>query len=279
MIDVYFLVTFWLNQARFRSNQGVYMYTFTGLSSYFPQTIRYLMIVPQQTAPWLQICMLPIMFNYRLFVLKHKCQPSNRQLMFMLTFPFFIIFSVAVFVILAFCGPNNVDDYGELWYPEAFIPDLVLTDTNRNVYGRLSLIWSRIVLFGAYIISIYFSYQTIRMLQKQKHLSTRTSKLQRELNIMLFFEAFIPLISLVMPYLILLLLNISGLQFKYTSEIVIILVTYSPMLNSLSALLLIQPYRRFITKVIKLKSLTASNTTIISVMPTHFSQSQSTNRK
>ncbi|KAI6171488.1 hypothetical protein M3Y97_01050000 [Aphelenchoides bicaudatus] len=157
------------------------------------------------------------------------------------------LISGAEFIItkVSYCDFDNPDniDFGKYWYNE--LPNYPPTRFFNRFYT------SCIVL--SYLLSIYFAIQTVLEIKRQNLAkSNRIFLLQKEIGKVLFAQSLVPLFGAILPIILPQVMNLLNVPpFYYFADFNIKLTTTFPLLNSLSALLFIVPYRKSCYKVLK----------------------------
>ncbi|KAI6226670.1 hypothetical protein M3Y95_00645000 [Aphelenchoides besseyi] len=260
--DTYFLLCYAYCQARYRINSGVYLYSFTGPSVSVGYSGQCVSVVLQVTAPLATCINLALLFFFRFFIVKFKKSPSTCLVIALYILLLILVATIGLNIWLAFCSGDNGIDYARFWYEEVPIPLVLVADTNKNIYAFVLIPFIRGIMFSCSAIQILFAILTFRELRRQS--LSRSKKLQemsRQFGWTLFVQSLTTLIPLVLPLCVVSVLSLAKINFQYISQIVIEMVTWTPAINTIATLMLIQSYRQRLWNWIRGKE--TSKTTVV----------------
>ncbi|KAI6220053.1 hypothetical protein M3Y99_01623300 [Aphelenchoides fujianensis] len=246
VVDTIHLFSYFWCQQRYRVESNVMVATFVGPAQFLPHAGMCVSMIFQNSSPQLTVTIVPVMFYYRFYSLRHSRPPSGLRTLFVVAVPVLLVAVDCAMGIPAFCSPADVGGAFERYYwPEVPVPKLLVGNMNKNFFAQATLLYHRVLTFGSYIPAIFFAFLSVRELQKQSlQLSTRTKKLQRAFNWMLFAQALVPFVTLVCPIIGFTALAWGNVSFRYSSEFNVLLLTWAPPLSALSSILLIKPFRQ-----------------------------------
>ena len=107
------------------------------------------------------------------------------------------------------------------------------------------------MLMGAlsYSLVIFFNTMLYRKLSKtKKRMSNRTLEGQRQLSLVLKYQALVPLVICVIPLTLVFIFCALGTRTRGKGTILTLLVTWIPVMNSMSTIIFIKHYRRFLVR-------------------------------
>ncbi|KAI6171486.1 hypothetical protein M3Y97_01049800 [Aphelenchoides bicaudatus] len=136
-------------------------------------------------------------------------------------------------------------------------------------------------ILSTYFLTIYFAIQTVRELKRQTALKiNQNAKFHKQIGRVLFVQSLIPLAVSILPItipriLIALNIPIGYYYFDFNAKVIMLF----PLLNSLSTLIFVIPYRKFILKVLRSVFIGEIKTSIVvDVTQNNNNQARSSNR-
>ncbi|KAI6237943.1 hypothetical protein M3Y95_00318300 [Aphelenchoides besseyi] len=229
---------------RYRVESGIMAATFIGPAQYLGYTGRCISMIFQNSSPQLTVTFVPCSFYYRYYAIKYGRSPSTLHIILMVSIPILLVSADASLAIPAFCPPPDGIGYERYYWPEVPVPKLLIGKTNQG-FAQMTLLYHRVLTFGAYIPTVIFALLSVRELKKKSEMtSSKTKALQRQFTQALTAQALVPFVTLVCPIIGFTVLAWGGISFKYSGEFNVCLLTWAPPLNAISVIVLIPQYRK-----------------------------------
>ncbi|KAI6238802.1 hypothetical protein M3Y99_00636700 [Aphelenchoides fujianensis] len=232
---------------RIRIAGAVIIGAFNGPARLFSPFGQCLSMTVQAIGPQLACFLLPINGYFRYYAIKNNRPPSNVQLAKWLAAMFGLLFVLSLPIAPLGCqwlvSDALMPDLGPIWYHERPIPFLIAADI-RHPSVILFLFCFVSILSAAYLVAILYAKRTVDELkQKAAELSARTSALQSQLALTLYVQMASPVVTALVPLLVIFGLMIADYETQFMGDLIMLAVQWSPVLNCISSLWIIKPYR------------------------------------
>ncbi|KAI6171489.1 hypothetical protein M3Y97_01050100 [Aphelenchoides bicaudatus] len=259
-----------LCQVRVQTAPNIVMYSISGPAALLNFQFQCYMFCGRRFFQVVGFLTLPIGYIFKYKILKTNITPS---------FLYIAAYFTACFVLsgfgswtgkIAYCDFDNPNrtDFGHYWYKETPVPTLLVTPSDyfpTVIHNH----FNTVAIAGSYLLSIFFGTRTMMELRRQTALKIdQNLKLQKEVGRVLLAQSFVPLIASVLPILIPRILvalevPLNYYYFDFNTK----MTTLFPLLNSLSSLYYILPYRKFCFKVLKNVLIKGVKTSVVEMTP------------
>ncbi|KAI6193578.1 Seven TM Receptor [Aphelenchoides besseyi] len=234
------------NGAHFEIVDGLWIHAFTGPAKWFPRSFHYAFVGSYSfTLCWAIVSLpIPFAFRWRLVCRNQKTQVVDLMKWGSTTFGigclFLMIFGYGFYLSAHWNSRDHsfLNNNPFLFpYPNA-TPTLVIGELNSTPM-LLIILMSITMEPGLCILIVYFSYEVYVELNKMRdRLRPKTRRLQKQMNRMLFAQAFLLFAGALIPLFVLLILMILKFNLVGVGSIITLSLNFIPLLNPMSVLVL-----------------------------------------
>ncbi|CAD5235116.1 unnamed protein product [Bursaphelenchus xylophilus] len=210
---------------------------------------------------------LPANYYYRYSCIKHNRPLTGSRL--------FLLYSGAYIAAMPVTFGSGISfhedgksrpgfNFGMLWYEVKPVPSLMIIDFRRPI--TKSFIIYTFLCFGlSYFLSVFFAIKTMTIIRSQQsRYSSKAVQLQKQLSTAMFLQAALPMFISVGPSTVTIIQMVFDLDWDILTLVMFNLYALIPVLNSLSTIMVIRPFREeIIGKILRKNttfSMTGSNT-------------------
>uniref|UniRef100_A0A914YQM7 G protein-coupled receptor n=2 Tax=Panagrolaimus superbus TaxID=310955 RepID=A0A914YQM7_9BILA len=254
LVDITFAVITLITNSQIDFNGGIILMTMTGPFRHQPNPITFHMINIYIVGLFSCVMFLPIPFIFRYFAVCKSRVLTAFEYAFLILLCFTISILYTCLHAWTFWPRGDLTKYSYIidhpfWKDEdGTLPNFVAADFKD---GRLFILVSCTMILGtiSYLLIIAFNVLIYRKLTSLKStMSAKTCEVHRQLSKVLKYQAMVPFFICVMPLSLVFLLSAIGTKTDGKGVILTMLVSYLPVMNSLSTILFVRQYRRTITQ-------------------------------
>ncbi|KAI6237617.1 hypothetical protein M3Y95_00284200 [Aphelenchoides besseyi] len=252
--DFLFLLSDLWCQFRIKIVGTIVLGSYSGPAKHLQPTGQCFSMVVQTIGPQVTCLTLPINCYFRYHTIKHQRPPSRLQMIKLLFVMVVTLILLSLPVVPIGCSwlVNNesVANLGPLWYKETPIPFLITADI-RDISTLIFLGCFLTILSGAYVLSLYMARQTVIELKKKaSEITAKSTAIHSQLSRTLFLQSISPLVTSLIPLSCIVFMLIANIESEYMGDLIMLAVTWSPVLSSLGVLYVIKPYRLYCLRLL-----------------------------
>ncbi|KAI6223430.1 hypothetical protein M3Y95_00889400 [Aphelenchoides besseyi] len=252
-VDVYMLISAGFCRTRSQYHNGVYVYVFTGFANLLPPIAQWAVLSLPLTSPSLEILIIPIEFFVRYRIIKNRTAPSIRKLSFYVGIAIVLVIIEALFIIPDYLFYIKTDvDYSVYWTKMQPAPSYVLaTYLKQNISATICVVYRLSLTIGAFGMTIIVVLMTVRSMNEQvAQMSDKTKEMLSQYGVTCIAKTILPALTNFIPVFSLFLSTVSKQDTPILRPINAIIFIWSPVISSLSTLLLIGSYRRTLIRIV-----------------------------
>ncbi|KAI6199536.1 hypothetical protein M3Y96_00637600 [Aphelenchoides besseyi] len=250
---VFVLSDLWC-QFRIKIVGTIVLGSYSGPAKHLQPTGQCFSMVIQAIGPQVTCLTLPINCYFRYHTIKHQRPPSQLQMTKLLGLMVVTLFILSLPVVPIGCSwlvsNESLPNLGPLWYNETPIPFLITADI-RHISTLIFLGCFLTILSSAYILSLYMAQKTVIELKKKaSEITAKATAIHSQLSWTLFLQSISPLVTSLLPLACIVFMLIADIESEYMGDLIMLAVSWSPVLSSLSVLYVIKPYRLYCIRLL-----------------------------